>query len=397
MGLEFSEKLDLLGGGAEEEVSCQTCAANPNASVVTHRATQPISANDIQPRPRDLKPWLSSAIRSDGKRIALVKTLMTSACEKDCFYCPTRRGRNSLRRETFKPEELAAGFDIIHRNGIAEGLFLSSGVIGGGTRTMEKTIAAVEILRTRYEFRGFVHLKLMPGAERDAIERALQLADRVSVNLEAPNSERLAKLSGTKQFTEELLEPLRIARELMAQNPRLARKTMTTQFVVGAADETDREILSTAAKLYHQLHLAQVYYSAFHPIVETPLENHAPTNPLREFRLYQSDFLLRQYGFKFADLIFDEHGNLPVTSDPKMLWATKHPEHFPLEINRATREQLVRIPGIGPKSAERILRLRREQRVTEIEHLVRLGADQKRAAPFILLNGKRPPQQFTLS
>src|SRR5262245_40862129 len=142
MGLEFSDKLNLLGDAANEEVACQTCAANPAASVVTHHATQPIAARDIQPRQKDLKPWLSSAIRPDGKRISIVKTLMTSACEKDCFYCAWRRGRNSLRRETFKPEELASGFNIIHQRGYAEGLFLSSGVIGGGTRTMEKTIAA---------------------------------------------------------------------------------------------------------------------------------------------------------------------------------------------------------------------------------------------------------------
>jgi hypothetical protein len=214
---------------------------NPSASVVTHRATEPIATKDIPMRGKDLRPWLSSAIRSDGRKISIVKTMMTSACEKDCFYCATRRGRNSLRRETFKPEELAAGFNIIHKRGLAEGLFLSSGVIGGGTRTMEKTIAAVDILRRKYEFRGYVHLKLMPGAERAAVERAMQLADRVSVNLEAPNTERLRKLSGTKAFTEELLAPLRAARDLIRKEPALSRTSIVTQFVVGAAQE-DRDL-----------------------------------------------------------------------------------------------------------------------------------------------------------
>ncbi len=396
MGLEFVEKLKLLGSGAAAEVSCQTCASNPNAAVVSHRATLPIRANDIQPRPRDLKPWLASAIRSDGKKIALVKTLMTSACEKDCFYCPTRRGRNSARRETFKPEELAAGFNIIQQRGFAEGLFLSSGVVGGGTRTMEKTIAAVELVRRKYEFRGYVHLKLMPGAEQAAIERAVQLADRVSVNLEAPNSMRLQRLSTTKNFTDELLAPLRAARALMRERPELARTSMVTQLVVGAADETDREILETAAQLYRELALARVYYSAFTPIRDTPLENHAPTNPLRELRLYQTDFLLRQYGFTFDDLTFDVNGLLSLDADPKTMWARAHPEKFPLDVQRAGRQELLRVPGFGPKSVERVLRLRRSHTFTTLQELKRLGADAERAAPFILLDGKQPPRQLGL-
>lgn len=416
MGLEFSDKLDLLGGGANEDVACNTCAANSQAAVVTHRATEPIAPSDIllpspverepvlslskelggkSKSPRDLKPWLSSAIRSDGRSIPIVKTLMTSACEKDCYYCPTRRGRNSLRRETFKPDELAAGFDSIQRKGIAQGLFLSSGVIGGGTRTMEKTIAAVEILRAKYNFRGYIHLKLMPGAETAAIERALQLADRVSVNLEAPNSARLAKLSGTKQFTDELLAPLRLARKLMQNDPRL-RKSMTTQFVVGGADESDREILSTTAQLYRELALARIYYSAFRPISDTPLENHAPTPPIRERRLYETDFLFRRYGFSYDDLVFDDDGNLPTHSDPKTLWAQAHPEQFPLELNRAARAELLRVPGIGPVGADRILNLRRDHKLAAIEELARLGADAKRAAPYILLNGKQPSRQLPL-
>lgn len=394
--MEFEQKLNLLGAEAASEVSCQTCAANPHARVITHRANQPIAASEIQTRPHDLKPWLSSAIRSDGRKIPLVKTLMTSACEKDCYYCATRRGRNSLRRETFKPEELAAGFNIIHQRGFAEGLFLSSGVVGGGTRTMEKTIAAVELIRRKYEFRGYVHLKLMPGAEQAAVERAVQLADRVSVNLEAPNSARLQKLSSTKNFTDELLAPLRTARALMRERPELARTSMVTQLVVGAADETDREILETTARLYRELGLARVYYSAFRPIADTPLENHAPTNPLRELRLYQTDFLLRQYGFTFDELAFDADGLLPLSADPKTLWARAHPEKFPLDVQRAGREELLRVPGLGPKSVERVMRLRHSHTFTSLQELKRLGADAERAAPFILLNGKQPPRQLGL-
>lgn len=322
--------------------------------------------------------------------------MMTSACEKDCFYCATRRGRNSLRRETFKPEELAAGFNIIHKRGLAEGLFLSSGVIGGGTRTMEKTIAAVDILRHKHEFRGYVHLKLMPGAERAAVERAMQLADRVSVNLEAPNTARLQKLSGTKAFTEELLAPLRAARDLIRQQPALSRTSIVTQFVVGAAQETDREILSTSSRLYREIGLARIYYSAFCPILDTPLENLAPTDPLRELRLYQTDFLMRQYGFAFDELAFDSNDLLPLDTDPKTAWALAHPEKFPLEVQTADRQELLRVPGLGPKSVQRLLELRRAHTFTTINELTRLGADAERAAPFVLLNGKQPARQLAL-
>lgn len=400
--MELEEKFDWLGQAAQGDIACNTCAVNPHAARVTHRATQPLVASPASPAPpeangaRDLRPWLTSVVRADGKRVPVVKTLMTSACEKDCFYCPTRRGRNSVRRITFKPEELAYGFNQIQSRGLAEGIFLSSGVIGGGTRTLEKTIAAIEILRQKYEFRGYVHLKLMPGAERAAIERALELADRVSVNLEAPNSDRLARLSSTKQFADELLAPLRIARELIDSDSRYEGKSMTTQFVVGAADESDREILSATARLYHQLRLARVYYSAFSPVPDTPLENRPPTAEIRERRLYQSDFLLRQYGFTYDDLVFDEGGNLPAQFDPKMQWAIKHPERFPLELNRAPREELLRVPGLGPTSVRRILQRRRAHHLRALEELKRLGADAQRAAPFILLDGRRPLQQLTL-
>ncbi|MGB8645084.1 MAG: radical SAM protein [Anaerolineae bacterium] len=404
--MELAEKLDLLGTAAQGDVACNSCAANPGATVVTHRATQPLRFDDLHagregpeqysPSRRDLSPWLSRVIRADGKVVPIVKTLMTSACEKDCFYCPTRRGRNGLRRVTFKPEELAFGFHQIQQKGLAEGIFLSSGVIGGGTRTMEKTIAAIDILRTRYQFQGYVHLKLMPGAEQAAVERALGLADRVSVNLEAPNSERLMRLSSTKQFTDELLAPLRLARRLIDANPEHRRVSMTTQFVVGAAGESDREILTTTAQLYNELRLARVYYSAFRPIEDTPLENHPPTPPIRERRLYETDFLLRQYGFTYDDLVFDQAGNLPVQFDPKMTWALVHPERFPLELNRASREELLRIPGIGPKSAQRIIQLRRTHKLDALAELARLGADAKRAAPFVLMNGKQPAFQLSL-
>jgi predicted DNA-binding helix-hairpin-helix protein len=325
----------------------------------------------------------------------MLKILQTNACEKDCYYCATRCQREQPRA-TFQPDELARLFDQIHRARLAEAIFISSGVVGGGTRTLERMLATAELLRTRYAFRGYMHLKLMPGAEPAAIARALQLAERVSVNLEVPSSEHLARLSSTKRFTEELLAPLQIARRLMDNDPALRHKTMTTQFVVGAADETDREITARAAQLYRELHLARVYYSAFQPIENTPLENRAPTPLLREHRLYQADFLLRQYGFTFDELIFDARGDLATAADPKTVWALHHPEFFPIEVNRASREALLRVPGIGPLSARRILQLRRTCKLRTLEQLARLGANAERAAPFILLDGYAPAHQLTL-
>jgi len=375
--MDIQQKLDVLGAAAQTDLACGKCGEG-------------------QTRVRDdVGRWIYPAVRPDGKTVKMLKILQTNACEKDCFYCPTRRGRNIVRT-TFKPEELAATFDQIHRAHLAEAIFISSGVVGGGTRTMERMLATAELLRGKYNFRGYLHLKLMPGAEAAAIERALQLADRVSVNLEAPSSEYLSKLSSTKRYAEELLAPLQIAKRLMDNEPALHEKTMTTQFVVGAADESDREIITRTVSLYRDLQLARVYFSAFQPIEDTPLDSHAPTPLVREHRLYQTDFLLRQYHFTFDDLVFDARGNLPIESDPKMMWAIAHPEFFPIELNRASREQLLRVPGLGPISVNRILQARRAIKFCTIEQLARIGADAQRAAPFILLNGHLPIRQLSL-
>ncbi len=227
------------------------------------------------------------------------------------------------------------------------------------------------------------------------MRRATHLATRVSANLEAPNPERLARLSSYKQFEEGLLQRMRWARQYMLAEGG-ASAGQTTQFVVGAADEADREILTTTGQLYHELHLARAYFSAFQPVPGTPLEDHPPTPALREHRLYQSDFLLRQYGFEDSELVFDGAGNLPLELDPKLVWAQCHPEWFPVEVNHAEREVLLRIPGIGPRSASRILSVRRSQPIRDLETLRRLGAATQRAAPFVLLAGRQPPVQLSL-
>lgn len=335
-----------------------------------------------------------------GISVPLLKTLLTSACERNCYYCPFRAGRN-YRRTTMKPDEMAKTFTHLHHRGVVEGMFLSSGIIAGGVRTQDKLLATAEILRQKYKYRGYLHLKIMPGAERDQVMRAMQLADRVSVNLEAPNTERLLKLAPRKEFMEELLQPLRWVQEIrQTEDPRRGWNdrwpSSVTQFVAGGAGESDLELLSTTEYLYHQLGLRRAYYSAFHPIPDTPLENQAPTSPQREHRLYQSSFLMRDYGFSLEDLPFDTSGNLPTNIDPKMAWAEMHLREHPVDVNRASLWELLRVPGFGPKSVNAILAARRQSPLRELTDLKRLNILTGRSAPFILLNGQRPSYQPTL-
>jgi predicted DNA-binding helix-hairpin-helix protein len=332
-----------------------------------------------------------------GKRIALLKTLLTSACERDCYYCPFRARRN-YRRATFKPDEMAAVFTQMAQARVADGLFLSSGVAGGGVRTQDRLIDTVDILRRKHRFDGYVHLKLMPGVERDQVLRTMQLADRVSINLEAPNTARLLKLAPQKIFLEELLQPLKWVDEIRRSQPahsafRGRWPSMVTQFVVGAVGEDDLEILTTSDYLIRRLRLARVYFSAFSPVSDTPLENHAPENPWREHRLYQASFLLRDYGFDLEDLPFTAAGRLPLEVDPKLGWAHANLRQAPIELNRADRHGLLRVPGIGPKSADRLLHARRQGTLRDLRDLQRLGINAGRAAPYILLDGRQPAFQ----
>jgi predicted DNA-binding helix-hairpin-helix protein len=248
-----------------------------------------------------------------GKSVPILKTLLTSACERDCYYCPFRAGRN-YRRTTFKPEEMAKTVSDMNRAGLINGLFLSSGFIKGGMRTQDKLIETAEILRKKHQFKGYLHLKIMPGAEEAQVERAMQLVDRLSINLEAPNEKRLATLAPKKEFFKELLRPLQwveqIRRTQVGQKGWNGRWPSTvTQFVVGAAGESDLELLQMAEYLYKELRLGRTYFSAFSPIVNTPLENLPAESPLRQHRLYQASFLFRDYGFDLEEMPFNQLGN----------------------------------------------------------------------------------------
>jgi predicted DNA-binding helix-hairpin-helix protein len=336
----------------------------------------------------------------NGKQIKLLKTLLTSACERDCYYCPFRAGRD-FRRATFKPQEFAELFMKLNKANAAEGIFLSSGIAAGGANTQNKILDTAEILRNKLGYRGYMHLKIMPGAEKGQVERLMQLADRVSINLEAPNTERLARLAPGKTFIEELFRPLRWVEEIRRSQPAYKGwngrwPSTVTQFVAGGSDETDLELLTTTEWLMKNVRLKRAYFSAFHPISDTPMENKPAVDPMREHRLYQASFLLRDYGFDLEDMPFTTDGNLPLPTDPKLAWAEQNLREKPVEINKAQRNELLRIPGIGPKSVDEILKARRTQKFRDLTALRKMGIIVARAAPFLLLDGRRPATQMAL-
>jgi predicted DNA-binding helix-hairpin-helix protein len=341
-----------------------------------------------------------SEVSTPGGPKPILKTMVTTACEKNCFYCPFRAGRSKTERITFQPDELAGTFDKMQRAGVVDGIFLSSGIIKGGVTTQDKIIDTIDIIRNRYQYRGYVHLKIMPGSEYDQVYRAMQLADRVSINLEGATPERLEALAPKKDYNGDLLQRLYWTeqirqRELAATGRRLAR--ISTQFVVGAVGDTDLELLSVSAKLYNQIGLQRAYYSAFEPIIDTPFEHLASTSQLRERRLYQSSFLLRDYQWEVEDLPFIGAGNLALDLDPKRAWADANLRHAPIDVMTATQQQLMRIPGIGPESARKIVQARRSSKLTDIHQLRAIGVrSPEQAAPYILIGGRKPSHQLPL-
>jgi predicted DNA-binding helix-hairpin-helix protein len=341
-----------------------------------------------------------------GGSTKLMRVMQTNACSLSCGYCPTYCG-GKVRRTALAPEEVASTFMDLHRAGAADGLFLTSGVPGRPHRAMDRMLASVEIVRRRHGFRGYVHVKILPGAERAQVEAACALANRISVNLEAPTDAHVRALSREKNLTGDLLPALelagRYAREARREPiPGRARPAgTTTQFVVGAAGDLDRDILGLVARLEGQQLLHHAHFSAFQPVVDTPMEAARPTPPAREHRLYQAEHLLRQYGFRYDDLIFEADGNLALDRDPKATWALWHPEVFPVEIDRAPYELLLRVPGIGPRAARTLVVQRRRAVIRGVADLRRLGVDTVRAGSFLSLRGRRlasnpAPEQLRL-
>ena len=329
-----------------------------------------------------------------GGSTRLMRVMQTNACSLTCGYCPTYCG-GKIKRTGLAPEEVATTFTDAYRRGLANGLFLTSGVPGRPHRAMDRMLATLEILRHREGFRGYVHVKLLPGAEPAQVEAAARLANRLSINLEAPGDAYLRALAPEKNFSGDLLPKLEMAGRLALAARQAPRREAafpagnTTQFVVGAAGERDREILGIVAGLEARRLLHHAHFSAFQPVVGTILESARPTPAARELRLYQAEHLLRDYGFRYEEIVFEPDGNLALDHDPKTAWALGHPELFPIEVAAAPYEVLLRVPGLGPKTARTIVAERRKTTIRDVGDLRRMGTDTTRAAYYLMLRGRR--------
>jgi len=375
------EKLQLLGGMATDDI------LYPQDGRSGQRSRAPYSSMKKNPI-----PGVYRAAMPNGKYINLMRVMFTDFCMMDCAYCPNSN-YVPRKRYAFKVEELARTFMELHQRHTVAGLFLSSGIAGSGSKTMERLIQVVETIRHRYGFKGYVHLKAMPGAEYQYVEAAHRLGTRLSVNIETPTAEMMRKLTSRKDLDRDILAPMGwIDKLTRADNGGAVGQA--TQFVVGAADESDADILRRIDQLYTDWNLKRVYYSAFRPVRYTPLEEHPPTPLLREHRLYQVDWLKRIYRFSMEELnlAFDERGFLPLEQDPKTLIALANLDGFPVDVNRASREQLLRVPGVGPTATQRILQTRRRHSVDTWRDLEAMGVVRKRAWPFVAFPGQRPPQ-----
>ena len=338
--------------------------------------------------PRNPMRFIYKAALPNGGLVCLFKVLLTNTCINDCGYCVNQIGRD-VPRCTFQPEELAKLFMEMHRKRLVQGLFLSSGIGKDASRTMEQMVNTVEILRHTYEYKGYIHLKILPGASFDCIEAGCKLADRVSVNIEAPTVRHLAKLSRKKDLYNGILERMRWVKQLTDKNEAIVPSGQTTQFVVGAAGETDRDILHATEALYGEVGLRRAYFSAFSPVRNSRLEELRPTPPIREHRLYQVDWLFRVYGFSPGEieLTLNTEGNLPLKRDPKLTIAQKQPWLFPVDVNKATYQELIRVPGIGPVSAGRIVEARRDHSINAVQQLKKMRVATNRAVPYIWFKG----------
>ncbi|MFX0136985.1 MAG: helix-hairpin-helix domain-containing protein [Candidatus Hodarchaeota archaeon] len=367
-------KLEILGAQARHDVSN---SAFSNDSKFLNKT-------------KSLPPGCCKLLLPNGGHIDVLKVLFSNKCIHDCGYC-FNSTQSLYKKTSFESQELAKLFMNLYIRKFIKGLFLSSAVVRNAEKTMEQMVETVEILRgPQYNFNGYIHLKVLPGASYDLIKRGAVVADRMSVNLEAPNKSRFIELSSTKNFKSDIITRLRWLSELKAEN-NCIRSGHTTQFVVGASDESDKELLKTSNWLYNKFDLNRAYYSAFEPIRDTALENHPPTPSIRQHRLYQTDWLLRVYSFNFSEieLAFDKNENLPLNKDPKVLIARENKDLYPLEINEASYEDLVRVPGIGPNTAKRIVNY--QNSLKKFEKLIQLkktGVILKRALPFIKIQGK---------
>jgi putative DNA modification/repair radical SAM protein len=370
--MESLEKIEILADSAKYDVSCSSSGSDSNYKTGQLGATH--------------NSGICHTFTNDGRCVSLLKVLLTNYCIYDCAYC-INRVSNDIKRAAFSPRELADITINFYKRNYIEGLFLSSGIIDNEDHTMNLILRALKILRNEYLFNGYIHVKLIPGVSKELIEQVTKLASRVSSNIELPSTNSL-KLLAPNKTKEKVLQPLKMARDIS-----LERETkvipMSTQLIVGATPESDFDILKLTSNLYDKALLKRVYYSAYIPVnddknLPTPISK-PPL--LREHRLYQADWLLRFYDFSYDEIVDSTNPNLDEDLDPKTFWALNHLEHFPMDINKASKEELIRIPGIGVRGAFKILKARKFKKL-RFDDLKKLKISLKRARYFIVANGE---------
>lgn len=323
-----------------------------------------------------------------GKNICrLFKVLQTNCCVNNCKYCAFRRDR-SVPRVTATPDEMVAAFDSAYSRRLVDGLFLSSGIDRSPDSTMTRLLETAHILRDKLDYRGYIHLKIMPGSSVDVIEESVKLADRVSINIESPTETDLLQLSPDKKLKSGVFYALSQIKRLLVKRRHAGVSkipSVTTQFIVGAGKERDRDIVKTTHFLYRNFGLSRVFYSAFRPVERTPLEGKPAASLIREHRLYQADFLMRFYRFFPDDIPLDENGFLSELDDPKMIWARSHPEYYPVNINTANYWKLLKVPGIGPVTAKKIIKIRKNSKISFVSQLNRMRIQIEKLKPFVSL------------
>ena len=382
--MTLNEKLNILSDAAKYDVSC-------SSSGVDRKGDGTGMGNCS-------KAGICHSFSADGRCISLLKILFTNECIYDCKYC-INRSSNDVRRASFTPDEICALTMEFYRRNYIEGLFLSSGILKSPNYTMELIYAALYRLRHVCNFQGYIHVKAIPGADPALIRMTGYLADRMSVNVELPTAEGL-KLLAPHKSRKNILTPMRLVQNQMTENkqeialyrnaPRFVPAGQSTQMIIGATPESDYQILNVAEALYKKFDLKRVFYSAFVPVnkdraLPAPIDNKPPL--LREHRLYQADWLLRYYHFEAHELLDEKNPNFNVLLDPKCCWALKHLDIFPVEVNRADHRVLLRVPGIGYKSAGRIVKARKLGNLS-FEDLRKMGVVLKRALYFITCSGK---------
>ena len=379
--MELSEKLRILSDAAKYDVSCSSSGSS--------RKNTPDGIGSAA------KAGICHSFATDGRCISLLKILLTNYCIYDCQYC-INRSSNDVERAAFTPLEIADLTIEFYKRNYIEGLFLSSAVIKNPDYTMELIIEAISILRYRYKFNGYIHAKAIPGASRVLVEKLGLMADRLSVNIELPSSDSL-KTFAPQKTKENIITPMKQIQQsitearhdmtLYRHAPSFAPSGQSTQMIIGASPESDKTILTLSQNLYDRFKLKRVFFSAYVPLGKNPLLPVTAPPLLREHRLYQADWLLRFYKFRAEELLSEETPNFSTLIDPKCEWALRHMEFFPVEINTAPYEMILRIPGIGVRSAQKIVKARRYTRLS-FEDLKKMRISMKRAKYFVTVNGK---------